>query len=228
MQDIKEYIALQCRSEFLKDSKKYCSQLKIKESTAELFEIGIVPEEGLISMLESAGYSKTEIENLNLSDLKNRFCFPSHTSDGRISAFYFRWSNTSLLQPKWINQNYIESDLYGIDKCTPDKKYILLCEGVSDTLACAKAGISNAISKGNFHFPNDEQTKILKQFGTVVLAFVNDDCGKKFSEKAKRRLVENGINTFTLEYEGRDICEALRDLTQRRLIINQLKTIMSK
>ena len=43
MKDIREFIAAQCRKEFLKDPKEYCSQLKINESTAELYQIGVVP-----------------------------------------------------------------------------------------------------------------------------------------------------------------------------------------
>lgn len=227
MQDIKEHIAAQCRNEFMKDPKGYCCQLKIKETTTELYEIGIVPEEGLFSMLESAGYSSDIIKALNFSDYKNRFCFPSRTAEGVISAFYFKRSNNSFQQPTWICRSCGLSDLYGINKCVPNKNYVLLCEGVGDVLACANVGIPNATTYGNGRFPTEEQISALGRFKTVVLAFDNDEYGKETSEKVRTALASNGIAAITLAYENRDIGEAMRDLTQRRLIINQLKTIMN-
>lgn len=228
MQEIREYIATQCRNEFMKDPKGYCRQLRIKETTAELYEIGIVPEDGLFSMLENAGYSKDIIKALHFSDYKNRFCFPSRTNEGVISAFYFKRSDTSLQQPTWICRSCGLSDLYGINKCVPSKNYVLLCEGVGDVLACANVGIPNAITYGNGRFPTEEQISTLGRFKTVILAFDNDECGKETSENVRTTLSSKGISAIALVYESRDICEAMRDLTQRRLIINQLKTIMNQ
>lgn len=108
-----------------------------------------------------------------------------------------------------------------------NRNYVLLCEGVGDVLACANVGIPNAITYGGGRFPAEEQISALGQFKTVILAFDNDEYGKETSEKARTTLASNGIVAIPLANESRDIGEAMRDLTQRRLIINQLKTIMN-
>lgn len=227
MQNIKEYIVTQCRNEFLKDPKTNCRLLKIKESTAELYEVGIVPETGLISMLESAGYSGNEIKALNILSFSSRYCFPARNSDGDISAFYFKRSTTSDRQPIWSLRTYDKNSLYGMNNVVSDKDYILLCESVSDVLACANFGI-NAVALQNSHLLNKEQSAFVSQFKTVFLAFDNDDYGMEKSEKAKTHLAEAGVAAIVLSYESIDICEAMRDLTQRRLIINQIKSTVTK
>lgn len=115
----------------------------------------------------------------------------------------------------------------GLTNVSPNKNYVLLCEGVGDVLACTNVGIPNAITYGNGRFSTEEQISGLGRFKTVILTFDNDECGKETSEKVRTTLASNGLAALTLSYENRDIGEAMRDLTQRRLIINQLKTIMN-
>lgn len=68
---------------------------------------------------------------------------------------------------------------------------------------------------------------VIEQFNTVILTFDNDEYGKENSVRVGKIHASKGVSVITLAYESRDIGEAMHDLTQRPLIINQLKTIMN-
>ena len=226
MKNIKEFVMECCRTEFLKSEKVYCKSLGIKASTAAIFKIGIVPSEGLEQILKNAGYSSDEILSLNVSGLENRFCFPSRTLDGKIAAFYFRRSDTAS-QPIWHYRIYDPSDIYGIDMANPDKEYLILCEGIKDALSFANIGISNVAGALTPKFPTDEHMNKLRKFRRIILAFDNDEFGLKFAKVVQEQLKNNGLLTASLKFDGMDISSAMKDLTQRRIIINQIKSVYS-
>ena len=71
-----------------------------------------------------------------------------------------------------------------------------------------------------------EHISFLKPFENVIIAFDNDELGRNLTAKIKNTILNDCI--YDLKFEGADISVALKDLTQRRLIINQIKTVMSK
>ena len=225
MQEIKSFIMEQSRKEFLKDERRYCKFLGIKPTTAELYQIGYIPDNGLASVLWERGYSQKEFAGLKLDNIQNRFLFPSLSQDGSVNTFYFKRNDYSS-QPIWIARNFTENSLYGTDKINTQLNYIMLVEGINDVLACANTHISNVVAYMDVDSLTTKQVDFLKSFENVIIAFDNDESGRKMSAKLKGSILNDYI--YDLKFEGADISAALKDLTQRRLIINQIKTVMSK
>ena len=115
-----------------------------------------------------------------------------------------------------------------MDKLSNEREYILLCEGVRDALACASNGISNVVAVTNSDFPTSEQIEILRSYKNILVAFDNDTRGEKFADVCVNLLADTDFTITLLQYNGSDIRIALRDLTQRRLIINQIKTVLAR
>ena len=220
MQEIKSFIMEQSRKEFLKDERRYCKFLGIKPTTAELYQIGYIPDNGLASVLWEHGYSQKEFAKLNLDSIHNRFLFPSLSQDGSVNAFYFKRNDYSS-QPIWIARKFTENILYGADKVNTQLNYIMLVEGINDVLACANTHISNVVAYMDVDSITTKQVDFLKSFKNVIIAFDNDESGRKMAVKVKSSILNEYI--YDLKFEGADISVASKDLTQRRLIINQIK-----
>lgn len=225
MQEIKSFIIEQSRKEFLNDERKYCQFLGIKPTTAELYHIGYIPDNGLASVLWEHGYSRKEFAELKLDSIHNKFLFPSYSKDGSINAFYLKRNDYST-QPIWIVRRYEESDLFGTDKVNMQLNYIMLVEGINDVLACADSRVSNVVACVDADFLTMKQVDFLKSFNNVIIAFDNDDLGRRRVAEVKNSLLNDCV--YDLKFEGADISSSLKDLTQRRLIINQIKTISAK
>ena len=225
MQEIKKFIIEQSRKEFLKEEERYCKILGIKPTTAEFYQIGYIPCNGISSSLWENGYMHNEYEELNLENIHNRFLFPSYSLTGGINTFYFKRNDYSD-EPIWIARHYNNSDLYGADKCNSRLNYIMLVKGIDNVLTCAKTHISNVVAFTDVDSLTMEQIGFLKSFENVIMAFDNDEPGRKMAAKVKNSILNDYI--YELDFEGNDISYALKDLTERRLIINQIKTIMAK
>lgn len=225
MQEIKSFIMEQSRKEFLKDERRYCKFLGIKPTTAELYQIGYIPDNGLASVLWERGYSQKEFAGLKLDNIQNRFLFPSLSQDGSVNAFYFKRKDYSS-QPIWIVREFDKNSLYGADKINTQLNYIMLVEGINDVLACTNTHISNVVACMDVDSLTVEHISFLKSFENVIIAFDNDESGRKMAAQVKNAILNDYI--YDLKFEGADISVALKDLTQRRLIINQIKTVMSK
>lgn len=182
MQEIKSFIMEQSRKEFLKDERRYCKSLGIKPTTAELYQIGYIPDDGLVSVLWERGYSQKEFAELKLDSIHSRFLFPSFSRDGSVNAFYFKRNDYSS-QPIWIVREFAENSLYGADKINPQLNYIMLVEGISDVLACTNTHISNVVAYMDVDSLTVEQIGFLKSFENVIIAFDNDELGRKLAQK---------------------------------------------
>lgn len=223
MQEIKRFIIGYCRTEFLKDERKYCRCLGIKSSIAEVYQIGYIPEIGLYSILKNAGYTETDVAELNLKDVKDGFLFPAFSKNGEVDALCFKEYNASNIDI-WKTDIYNHDVVFGADKID-NSKYVILVDDITSVITCSNNHISNAVSFMNSDCLNSNQIEFLKSFKNVIIAFNDDNSGQEKSIRVLKLLAENDISTFVIKLDDVDLITALNDLQGRRLIINQIKTV---
>ena len=176
----------------------------IAPEMVEQFQIGASPDrwDGLVLTLQNkkldnrafleAGLLKRREQGDGLYDaLRNRLIFPIHDQIGRVIAFGGRKLKEED-EPKYLNSPETRlfekaGTLYGLHQASRSiqaKRFAIITEGYTDTIACHQGGFTNAVATlGTALTPRHAQV-LRRLCDTVVLLFDGDDAGQRAADRA--------------------------------------------
>jgi DNA primase len=166
------------------------------------------------NFLINRGLDDKDIEQWNLGYDGNRICIPLIDKSNQVRGFTKRQLYNDG-GGKYINsQNSAifnkSKYLYGISKIDTKLDYIILTEGQFDVILSYKYGLKNVLAISGSYLTEQhlEILKSLQNIETVILAFDNDNAGKKATEKSARLLYDQGFLVQYLELpEDKDLCD---------------------
>ena len=185
-----------------KNAYNYILKRGINKEVLNEFKIGYVPYYcyDLIEKLLKLGYNKKDLIDSGIfgenSDYKiyckfyNRIIFPIKNIYNKIIGFGGR--NIDNENPKYINSSETlifkkKYNLYGIDKSILEirrKNQVIVVEGYMDVISLWQYGIKNVVAVLGTAF-TEEHAKFLSRYSNeIILAFDNDEAGKKAIEKS--------------------------------------------
>ena len=206
-----EYFLHAWRSPAARAAEQYLKTRGIDTATVQLFQIGYAPNrrDGLLRHLKAHGISEEIALDAGLASqrdgrapydlFRNRIMFPITDLRGRIVAFGGRALGD--VQPKYLNTPQTQlfskrEHLYGLVQARAavrQQGYVIVCEGYTDVIALAQAGIGNAVASLGTAFTK-EQARTLKRLTTeVILAFDGDTAGRTAADRGLDILREEGL-----------------------------------
>ncbi len=209
MQEAISYMSFQLHASEGANASSYLVKRGLNKEIMEMFEIGFNgPNNQVVKFLQAKGFSEADIVACNIGRWNdvgiadvffNRIAFPIHDARGNPVAFSARTMDPNV-QSKYINSNENElytkgQIIYNYHRAKQHVKragYIILCEGVMDVIAFARAGIYNAVATlGTACTP--EQIRLLKQSSRrVVLCYDADNAGQKATLKVAKEIIAVG------------------------------------
>lgn len=212
LNDVISYTTFALKSEMGIPYKSYLEKRGIDENIIETFQIGYNgPKEVVYRFLKAKGYSDKEMNEVNLIRItpqgtydvfSDRIMFPIHDSFGNPIGFTARTLNKD--QSKYINTSqtnlYTKGDIvYNFHRAKQSAKkmnQLIVCEGVMDVIAYAKAGITNVVATlGTALTPH--QLNLMKQCSmNLLLSYDGDDAGQNAIYKAGKIAKEAGFNVM--------------------------------
>lgn len=198
-----------------KDPLGYLLGRGLLPGTIKHFGLGYAPAswDSLTKHLYSKGYAYEEMEAAQLARrgrnggyydvFRDRVMFPIIDLRGNVIAFGGR--KRSGDGPKYYNSPETPvfnktKNLFALNfaKKEKDLKYLIMCEGYMDVIAMHQAGFTNAVASLGTSLTTD-QCKLASQYvSNVVLAYDNDDAGKKATNRAIKLLDEAGLRSKVL------------------------------
>lgn len=170
----------------------------------ERFGIGFAPKAGdaLWQKLKAAGISLEDAEACGLVHTKqeeprdvfvNRLMFPVRDPSGKTIAFGGRALNKNA-HAKYINSPEgtlfsKKSTLYhfGEARKVAPASGLLVVEGYTDVIACARAGVGHAVAPMGTALTEEQMVLLWKCGGEPLLCFDGDDAGRRAAEAAAAR-----------------------------------------
>lgn len=167
------------------------SYRNFKEDTIDFFKLGYVDE---ITLEKKGGETYV---------LRNRLVFPIIFQETCVGISLRRTKSRDF--PKWSHQpTGIETGalLYNYDNVY-NKKYVVVCEGITDVWAFHEIG-ANAVATFGAHV-TDEQYKLLLKLGAdLIFAYDGDEAGQHATQNALR-MFRNKANTSVIPFsQGQD------------------------
>ena len=215
---------------------------KIPAYVAREFEIGFADgdkllefakKEGIEEILRKLGHIKTHWGSFDI--LRGRIVIPVKDEKGRIKGFTGRLIEDDKTQPKYLHTPYLSKGeiLFGLTppaiQAIREKQYLIIVEGVFDAIRLHSIGVRNAVAIFGTELSDKQIKKILwlrkrAKLQKVILAFDNDEAGKKAVLKNLKKLFAMGFEgVYNLSYK--DIKEKdIDELISNRGIkeVNQL------
>ncbi len=187
------------------------TQKYIKDMTCEAYEY-----------LYDRGLDDETIEKWTIcyDKYEDRIVFPLFDSYGNIIGFNKRLVTA---QTKGLNRKYIHSSdsdifkksqyFYGMQFIDKTKDYVILTEGVFDTILPQMYGASNVICALGTSL-SEYQINVLAKLGKeVIVVYDNDDKGIRTMKKVMPLLESNNISAKLLILpDGKDLAEMALDL----------------
>ncbi len=217
------------------------------EHTIRKYGLGFA-QDGWINLkkhLNSLRYSDEEIAEASLLNKSsktgkyydffiNRVMFPFIDLKGNIIGFTGRTIGDD--PRKYLNSKETQvfkknEFLYSYNYAVKDgKDFLILCEGNLDVIAMYQAGFRNAIATCGTAITDKHAKEIAKKgFKQVILAFDNDNAGKKATTKATNILDKAGIKTkVLLLHDAKDPDEYIKKFgadTFRELLNNSKSSL---
>ncbi len=195
---------------------------------AERWEIGWMPENSRVFLdwARSKNFTGKDLVASSLASLKDedrpanglyvrfrdRLMFPIRNEVGDVIAFSGRQLRADPRSGKYINSQ--ETDifkksnvLFALDrakKAILKEKFVIVCEGPIDAIACHERGLENTIASQGTAFTG-QHGRILKRYAqTAVLCFDADNAGVKACERAFRELAPEGLSVKVVELPAGD------------------------
>ena len=208
---------------------EYYRNRKFTLHTIRKFGLGYAPDkwDGLLKHLRSQGFSLTELYEAGLvrkgqknnyyDFFRNRVMTPIIDVRGNVVAFGGRVLDDS--KPKYINTNDTlaykkTNEVFGLNFAKDSgKSEIILCEGYMDVIAMNQAGFTNCVAGCGTALTNEQVHLISRYANEVVLAYDNDEAGRKALDKAVNlfRNTDIKIRIPTFEY-GKDPDEIIKNV----------------
>lgn len=175
--------------------------------------------------LKSRSITNETLEKMKYQVLqKNEWIIFLYSEKTMLVGFKAR----KIKEKKFFSAKGSKAVLFNFDYVDFDKP-LLIVEGEIDCLSALESGIDNVVSVpfgvSNLDWINNH-FEDLKKFPEIILAFDNDEAGKKANIEVIRRLEDEECNTFisVLELkEYKDLNEALNDEKDLKEIINNNK-----
>lgn len=208
---------------------EYYRNRKLTLSTIKKFGLGYAPDkwDGLLKHLRSQGFSLNEIYEAGLARkgqknnyydyFRNRVMTPIIDVRGNIVGFGGRVLDDS--KPKYINTNDTlaykkTNEVFGLNFAKDSgKSEIILCEGYMDVIAMHQAGFTNCVAGCGTALTNEQVHLISRYANEVILAYDNDEAGRKAVDKAIGLFENTDINIRIPEFEyGKDPDEIIKNV----------------
>ncbi len=222
---------------------EYLNKRGLDENIIKDFNIGYNPDgDRVYQTLKAKEITDEEMIKVNIARMgnggmsevfKNRITFPIHDKYGNPIAFSAR-DFTGFSQSKYINstetQIYVKGNtLYNYHRaklaCKQNGK-VIVCEGVMDVIAYARAGIYNVVATLGTAC-SKTQIELLKELSPIIiLSYDGDKAGKAANMKNGHALLLENCNVEVIDNNsGLDPDEiinkydknALRDLSSKRV-----------
>lgn len=208
---------------------EYYRNRKFTLHTIKKFGLGYAPDkwDGLLKALRSQGFSVNELYEAGLvrkgqknnyyDYFRNRVMTPIIDVRGNVVAFGGRVLDDS--KPKYINTNETlaykkTNEVFGLNFAKDSgKSEIILCEGYMDVIAMNQAGFTNCVAGCGTALTNEQVHLISRYASEVILAYDNDDAGRKALDKAVGlfRNTDMKIRIPAFEY-GKDPDEIIKNV----------------
>lgn len=209
-------------------AKEYLDKRGLDQEIRKTFQIGYIPSgDGLTRFLKAKGYEEKDMVSCNVSRINEsgihdvfseRITFPIHDQNGNPIGFSAR-SMDPQNPSKYINTNetdiFIKGDIvYNLHRAKSDARRegkIYLCEGVTDVIAFARAGIRNAVCTLGTAC-TDRQLNLLKRSATkIVFCYDGDRAGQNATYKAGKLARSLGCDVSIISNKtGKDPDEILK------------------
>lgn len=196
-------------SEDAREARDYMQSRRIGEDVLEHYQVGYAPADRkwLFEFLRKKQYSPEFLAQTGLFSSRHprvalfsqRVMFPIFTRSGEVVGFGGR--RLGDFGPKYLNSPESpvfrkRDELYGLYqalKTIREKEEAYLCEGYTDVLALAQAGVHNAVAPLGTSF-TDGQARLLRRYATkIVLLFDADTAGVSATRRAAEILEKAGI-----------------------------------
>ena len=194
---------------------EYYRNRKLTLSTIKKFGLGYAPDkwDGLLKHLRSLGFSLSEIYEAGLARkgqknnyydyFRNRVMTPIIDVRGNIVGFGGRVLDDS--KPKYMNTNDTlaykkTNEVFGLNFAKDSgKSEMILCEGYMDVIAMNQAGFTNCVAGCGTALTNEQVHLISRYASDVILAYDNDEAGRKAVDKAIGLFENTDINILCLK-----------------------------
>ena len=211
------------------EAKKYLHDRGLIDETISDYNIGYGKNDWrtLFVYLATKGYSPEEMVEAGLviaseggkfyDRFRGRIMFPIKNISGAVVGFtgrvlpayddgksgkYVNTPETKLYHKSKILFNYDKAKKY-----IAESREVILAEGQMDVIMSYQAGIKNIIAVSGTAF-TEEQVKMINRLAdNVVLAFDNDNAGKKASDRAAIMCAYGGMQISTVNILEKDIAD---------------------
>lgn len=196
----------------------YMSQRRISPQTAKRFGLGYAPNlwDALIKAMKQKGYSEFELKDAGLvrsgkngshyDTFRNRLMFPVIDAKGDFIGFSGRILGEG--EPKYMNspetQVFNKSrNLFGLNLAKKSKNgYIILSEGNIDVVMMHQAGFDSAVASLGTSLTPEQARLISRYTNEVIIAYDNDEAGRKASKRAISLLEKLDLKVRVLSLNG--------------------------
>lgn len=215
MREAIHYMTYQLNASAGQQAKQYLHERGLDDDIIARFEIGYNPDnDALYTFLHAKGYADQPLVSTNLVRLSEngihdvfggRVCFPIHDTLGNPIAFSARSMDRNA-PSKYINTTETEiytkgNVVYNYHRAKEEARKagrIIVCEGVMDVIALARAGIYNAVATlGTACTPT--QIRLLKQIcNHIVFCYDGDSAGQNATYKAVKLAYAGGVSQVSI------------------------------
>lgn len=196
----------------------YMSKRQISPATAKRFGLGYAPDswDGLIRAMTQKGYSEFELKDAGLvrsgkngghyDTFRNRLMFPVIDAKGDFIGFSGRILGDG--EPKYMNSPETivfnkSRNLFGLNLAKKSKNgYIILSEGNIDVVMMHQAGFDSAVASLGTSLTPEQARLISRYTNEVIIAYDNDEAGRKASRRAISLLEKLDLKVRVLSLTG--------------------------
>ncbi len=214
------------------EAKKYMHDRGVIDEILSEYEIGYAKSDwrSLFVHLATKGYTPEQMVEGGLvisaegnkfyDRFRSRIMFPIKNISGAVVGFtgrilpayddgktgkYVNTPETKLYHKSKVLFNYDKAKKY-----IAETREVILAEGQMDVIMSAQAGIKNIIAVSGTAFTEDQVKMINRLADKVVLAFDNDNAGKKAADRAAIMCAYGGMQVSCLEIKEKDIADIVR------------------
>ena len=200
-------------------AREYIIKRGISGAMAKNFGLGYAPDEwyALSNAMRDKGYSEQELVSAGLvirnksgrgvhDRFRSRLMFPVIDVRGSVIGFSGRILGDG--EPKYMNspETLVFSkshNLFGLNLAKKSKNgYIILAEGNVDVVSLHQAGFDSAVASLGTSLTAEQARLISRYTGEVIIAYDNDEAGRKASQRAIGILEKLDIKVRVLRMSG--------------------------
>lgn len=229
------YTAYQLNSQEASAAKEYLRARGLSDEIITRFEIGYNPSaDSLYRFLHAKGYNDTDLVNANVARItqsgmhdvfSERITFPIHDAAGNPIGFSARTLNAANTS-KYINTNdteiFTKGDIvYNAHRAKAAARRegkIYVCEGVTDVIAFARAGIENAVCTLGTSCTAHQISLLRSLAARIVFCYDGDAAGQAATFRAAKMARDAGCDvSVILNKTGLDPDEIIRTQSEQAL-----------